>query len=244
MTLPNAACSACIEMLFTAETPDYAQRIHLAARAGFAAVEFWGWRGKDLGAIDAAVQQTGLRVVGFVAEGVTALTDPATHEAFLAALPASIATAQRLGAPFLYIQAGRNTPTHGRATQTVTLIHALTRAADLLQGSGVTLLLEPVSDAKDGFLSRAADGLPIVAAVDRPEIRLLYDLYHAAMAGEATAPTIGANIDLIGHVHVADHPGRGAPGTGTLDLDRDIAWIRAQGYDGLFGLEYVPATRA
>jgi hydroxypyruvate isomerase len=70
----------------------------------------------------------------------------------------------------------------------------------------------------------------------------LYDLFHAAMAGEDTAATIGRQMALIGHVHVADHPGRGAPGTGRLDLDGDLAWIRAQGYKGLFGLEYVPAA--
>ena len=78
-----------------------------------------------------------------------------------------------------------------------------------------------------------------MAAVDRPEIRLLYDLFHSAMAGEDTMTTVGPDITLIGHVHVADHPGRGAPGTGVLNLDGDLAWLRAQGYKGLFGLEYL-----
>lgn len=238
MPLTPATSSACIEMLFVAQSPDFAQRIHLAHQAGYAAVEFWGWSGKDLDAVTQALSDTGMGVVGFVAEGVTALTDPATHDAFMAALPASIATAQRLGAPFLYIQAGRDTNAP-RPTQIAALTLALHRAADILQGSGVTLLLEPVSDAKGGFLTHAAEGLPIIAAVNRPEIRLLYDLFHAAVAGEDTQATIGPNMNLIGHVHVADHPGRGAPGTGILNLDRDIAWMKGQGYKGLFGLEYV-----
>jgi hydroxypyruvate isomerase len=239
MTLPPATTSACIEMLFTAE-PEPARRIHLAQAAGHAGVEFWLWSNKDLPAIQAALQATGLRVAGFCAEPMLSLNDPANHAAFLAALPASIATAQRLGSPNLYIQGGSRRAGVPDADQFAALITVLTAAADLLQGTGVTLLLEPVSDAKNGFLTHAAQGLPIVAAVNRPEIRLLYDLFHAAVAGEDTATTIGPHMGLIGHVHVADHPGRGAPGTGTLNLDRDIAWIQAQGYTGLFGLEYLP----
>jgi len=241
VTLPNAEGSACIEMLF-AHLPDYPARIRAAHAAGYAGIEFWGWRAKDLDAIAAALHDTGLTVAGFVADPMLSLTDQANHAAFLAALPASIATAQRLGAPFLYIQAGKLVPDTSRATMTAALVAALTAAADLLQGTGITLLLEPVSDAKDGFLTHAAEGLTLIATVNRPEIRLLYDLYHAAVADEDTATTIGPHMPLIGHIHVADHPGRVAPGLGLLNLDRDLAWIRAQGYTGLFGLEYLPAA--
>ena len=126
------------------------------------------------------------------------------------------------------------------ADQAQALVTVLTAAADILRGSGVTLLLEPVSDAREGFLTHAAKGLPIVAAVNRPEVRLLYDLFHAAVAGEDLAATVGDRTPLIGHVHVADHPGRGAPGTGRLTLEADLAWLRAQGYTGLFGMEHNP----
>lgn len=228
-------------MLF-ADLADHPARIHAAHAAGFAGVEFWLWSTKDLTAVKAALDATGLRLAGFVAEPMVSLNDPANHAAFLAALPASIATARHLGAANLYIQGGSTKAGVAAQDQTAALVSVLKSAADVLAGSGVTLLLEPVSDAKDGFLTHAAAGLAIVAKVDRPEIRLLYDLYHAAMAGEDTAATIGPHMALIGHVHVADHPGRGAPGTGQLDLDGDLAWIRAQGYKGLFGLEYRPAT--
>ena len=239
MTVPNSECSACLEMLFPTE-PDPARRVHLARAAGYAAVEFWLWSDKDLTALQTALGATGLTVAGFCAEPMLSLNDPSNHAAFLAALPASIATAQRLRAPNLFIQGGSRRDGVPDADHTAALIRVLTAAAALLQGSGVTLLLEPVSDARNGFLTHAAQGLMIVNAVNRSEIRLLYDLYHAAVAGEDTAATIGPHMALIGHVHVADHPGRGAPGTGQLDLDGDLAWIRAQGYTGLFGLEYRP----
>ena len=240
MQINRQDCSACIEMLFSDRTPDLAQRIHLAAAAGYKAVEFWHWSTKDLDAIAAALRETGLRVAGFVAEPMIALNDPANHARFLAALPASVATAQRLGAPFLYIQGGSTRPGVPAADQTQALVSLLSAAADVLHGTGVTLLLEPVSDADNGFLTHAAQGLSIVARVNRPEVRLLYDLFHAAVAGEDLAATVGPHLHLIGHFHVADHPGRGAPGSGTLPLAADLAWIRSQGYTGLFGMEHHP----
>ena len=240
MEINKGECSACIEMLFSDRSPDLARRIHLAAAAGYTAVEFWLWSEKDLDLIEAALQDTGLTVAGFVAEPMTSLNDPANHDRFLAALPASIAIAQRLGAPFLYIQGGSTLPAVPPADQTRALVTVLTAAADILHGSGVTLLLEPVSDARNGFVTHAAHGLAIVAQVDRPEIRLLYDLFHAAVAGEDLAATIGPHMPLIGHFHVADHPGRGAPGCGTQPIAANLAWIRAQGYRGLFGMEHLP----
>jgi hydroxypyruvate isomerase len=240
MDISNAECSACIEMLFADQAEDPAQRIRLAGQAGFAAVEFWLWSNKDLPALDAALREAGLGVAGFVAEPMLSLNDPASHPTFLAALPASIATAQRLNAPFLYIQGGSTRPGVPRSSQTAALEAVLRSAADILHGTGVTLLLEPVSDADNGFLTHASQGLPIIAAVDRPEVRLLLDLFHVAVAGEDLRATVAGRTDLIAHVHVADHPGRGAPGTGVLDLASDMAWLRTQGYKGRFGMEHLP----
>lgn len=236
MNWVGSAGSACIEMLFL-DAADLPGRITRAAQAGYGAIEFWGWSNKDLTSIQAAARANGVAVTGFVAEPALSLNDPANHTAFLAALPASVAVAQSLGARFLYIQGGRMRDGVPRHDQTQALIQVLTGAVELLRGTGVTLLLEPVSDAEHGFLTHAAEGFPIVAAVNRPEVRLLYDLFHAAVAGEDLRHTASGKVDLIGHVHVADFPGRGAPGTGHLDLAGDADWLRAQGYAGLFGME-------
>jgi len=60
--------------------------------------------------------------------------------------------------------------------------------------------------------------------------------------GEKTEDVIGDRIDRIVHVHVADHPGRGDPGTGHIDLADRLNWLFAQGYGGRVGLEYRPKT--
>ena len=90
--------SACIELLFRAEHTNPADRIRAARAAGLDAVEFWQWSNKDLGAISAALEETGLPLAGILCEPIANLTNPATHDFFLAGVKASLAAAKRLGA--------------------------------------------------------------------------------------------------------------------------------------------------
>lgn len=230
--------SACIEMLFKSKTDVFADRIALAKSARYSAVEFWHWGNKDLSAIKAAKIATGMDVTGFLVEPKPHPTDVATHDEFIAGLKTSLAVAQDLGAPLLYMQGGDPTPGLSRSTQTDAIIVALNRAADVLEGTGVTLILEPVSDSPGGFLELASDGFDIVARTDRPEIKLLLDLYHCAVLGEDIHTVFHGKTHLIGHVHLADYPGRGASGTGELNLELATSQIRDEGYTGRFGYEY------
>lgn len=237
--------SACIEWLFARDDDVFADRIRLAHQAGLDAVEFWHWRNKDLDAIAAAVAETGIAVSGMVAEPMIALTNPANKEAWLAGLRQSIAVAQRLGAKVLIAQAGDDLPEFSRAEQRAALVSALSAGADILKGSGVRLGLEPLNTKIDHvgyYLSSTEEGLDIVDEVGRPEIGIVYDVYHSAVMGEKTEDVIGSRIDRIVHVHVADHPGRGDPGTGQIDLANRLNWLFAQGYNGRVGLEYRPKT--
>lgn len=235
--------SACIEMLFVAETPDVVERMRLAAEAGFDRVEFWHWRNKDIEAINNARREHGLAIAGLLAEPVADLTDTACHDDFLAGLEQSIAVARRLAAPMLIAQAGNELPGRPRAEQHQAIIVALGRAADLLAGTGVVLALEPLNTRIDHlgyYLSSTEEGLDIIDAVGRPEIKLLYDIYHSMVMGEEPSRVLAGRIDRIAHLHVADHPGRHQPGTGGLALAQALAWIEGQGYVGAAGLEFVP----
>jgi hydroxypyruvate isomerase len=78
--------------------------------------------------------------------------------------------------------------------------------------------------------------------VRAPNLGLLCDLFHLANNGDDIDAALAAYAHRIGHVQIADHPGRGEPGTGRLDLDRYLSTIAASDYSGYVGLEYIPTT--
>ncbi len=235
--------SACVEMLFVLEAADYAERIRLAGAAGFPTVEFWSATDKDLDAIATAAKAAGVSVTGFVAEPGVDITDPANHETFLAGLAASRDRAVCLGASILLFVVGNTIPRVPRPRQRAAVVAGLKRAADVLKGSGVVLAVEPINTGErpDTFLPLTPEALDIVDEVARPEVRLLYDLYHSTVMGERPEEVLAGRVDRLVHVHLADDPGRHEPGTGTMRWREALVWLRANGYRGRVGLEYQPS---
>lgn len=239
--------SACIEMLFVDEVPKFADRIRAAATAGASAVEFWTWRDKDLDAIDGALSETGLRLASFVSEPAGRLVDPTTHDTFLAGLEDSLKVAQRFGTERLIVLSGDALPDRPRDEQREALIAVLREAARSAEHAGVALCLEPLNTRHDHpgyFLEHTDEGLDVIRAVRSDGVKLLYDLYHSVMMGEEPEAVLSAGLDLVGHVHIADAPGRNEPGTGTIDWPRRLGWLRASGYEGYLGLEFRPIGRS
>ncbi|SEQ22444.1 hydroxypyruvate isomerase [Devosia sp. YR412] len=235
--------SACIEMLFAPETPDFAQRIHLAKAEGFALVEFWLWSNKDLDAVARALDETGIQLAGIVAEPFAELTRAGDHDRFLAGLEQSRDVALRLGAPVLICQSGPLLEGVDRARQHDALTLAMSRSADVLKGSGVRLALEPLNDRVDHpgyYLTSTAEALDICDAVNRDEIGITYDLYHSMVMDEDPEQVVAGRLRHVAHVHLADHPGRNEPGSGGLPLKQKLAWLEGQGYAGAVGLEFGP----
>ena len=107
------------------------------------------------------------------------------------------------------------------------------------------MLVEPVSGAPQYPLLTAADALRVIdrasdeGGVDN--LRLLLDVYHLAVNGDDVDAAIDRAAGRIGHVQIADAPGRHEPGTGKLDIDHYLHGIAATGYDGWVGLEYKPS---
>lgn len=235
--------SACIELLFAPEHPDFVARIHAAKAAGLDAVEFWKWSNKDLDAVENALRETGLPLAGILCEREGALTNGHDHERIMNGVSASLAVAKRLGTRIMIVTTGDEQPGMSRAEQHASIVRALKSAAKAVEGSGVTLALEPLNDRVDHpgyYLTSTEEGLDIIDEVARPEVKLLYDIYHSAVMGEEIETVLKGRLDRVAHVHLADTPGRGEPGSGAMDWADRLEWLEKQGYEGFVGLEYRP----
>ena len=117
----------------------------------------------------------------------------------------------------------------------------LARAARAVGADGGTVLLEPVSGAEAYPLKTAADVgdvLDAVHATGAGNVALLADLYHLAVNGDDVDAVIADRAATVGHVQIADAPGRGAPGSGALPLASWLQEAEDRGYAGWVGLEY------
>jgi hydroxypyruvate isomerase len=234
--------SACLEWLFW-EEPVFADRVARAVEAGISRVEFWTWRDKDVSAIGSALAETGARLEAFVSEPQGQLVDARTHDAFTAGVAESAQTSRLLGCDSLIVLAGERMHDVTDGDQRRAVVAALGRAAPVADEQGITLLLEPLNTRLDHvghFLDSTLEGLAIIEEVAEPNVRLLLDLYHSAVMSERLEEVVGDHLSLVGHIHVADAPGRHEPGTGSIEWPAAIRWLERSGYTGRLGLEYRP----
>jgi len=239
------ALSVNMELMFVEAGERTADRIRAAAALGIDGVEIWGWREKDVDDIAIALDETGVELVSLIVDPQLDLTDSATHPDYLRGVEQSLAVAQRLGSPNLVVVAGQELDDRSRSEQRAAVVEVLTAAAELLEGTDVTLLLEPLNTRVDHvgtFLSSTREGFDIVREVGSPHLKLLLDAYHALMMDEDLTEVVADDIELVGHVQVADIPGRHEPGSGRIDWQHELKTLRDLGYTGRFGMEYTPTT--
>ena len=234
------------------------ERSAAAREAGFGAVEFW-WPFAEAvpsdGEVEAfvrSVRDAGVRLAGLnfaagdLASGDRGLVSwPARSSEVRDNLEVTVGIGERLGCRAFNALYGNRVEGADPAAQDDLATENLALAGrDAARVEG-TVLVEPVSGAPRYPLRTAADAVAVIDRVaDRTGVAnlgLLCDLYHLAVNGDDLDQVIAAYGDRVAHVQIADAPGRGAPGTGGLDLDRYLARLAAAGYDGLVGLEYRPA---
>jgi hydroxypyruvate isomerase len=238
-----------LSILFT-ELP-LLERPSAAAEAGFDAVEFW-WpfdtatpSDRDVDRFVAAVTDAGVRLVGlnFFAgdmpggdRGVLSL--PARSAEFVANIPVAVGIAERLGCRALNALYGNRVDGVDPSEQDALATENLALAAAAFDG---VVLVEPLSGAPRYPLRTAADALAVIDRVGAENVKLLADLYHLTVNGDDLDAVIAEHTGRIGHVQIADAPGRHEPGTGSLDLFAHLGKLAANGYRGHVGLEYTPS---
>jgi hydroxypyruvate isomerase len=234
-------------------------RPRAARDAGFEAVEFW-WpfpspspSDAEVTAFTRAIQDAGVQLTGlnFAAGDMPAgdrgiLSHPAHTQDFRDSVAVAIGIAETLGTRAFNALYGNRDADLPPSTQDEVAVDNLAHAAVAAERIGATVLLEPVSGAPLYPLKTAADVIQVIDRVHTQygttNLRLLADLYHLDVNGDDASAAIRDYASQIGHVQIADAPGRGEPGTGELALARQLQEILDGGFSGYFGLEY-KATR-
>ncbi len=205
--------------------------------------EFWDWRARDVDRLADRCAALGLQAVAFSGNTFEEpLIEPAAHPAVLRHLTESLAVASRLSVRVLVVHVGYARATLSREQQWAAAVRGLRQAGELALEAGVTLAVEPLNSLLDhpGYF---LDGLPqacaLVREVEHPAVRLLLDVYHMAVMHHDLLDRLTDALPLVAHVHVADLPGRGEPGSGTLPWRQIVPALR-RGYDGPVGLEWWP----
>jgi hydroxypyruvate isomerase len=240
--------SVCIETAFTDEGRTLPDRVRAAADAGFPAVEIWDWQDKSLPDLGRALIAPKTQLHTLCVEtwrDKCNLGDPKSHAEFIARVERAAVVAADLGTPKLVVLAGDLIPDRDAASQRNAVVDVLARASDSVAKSHIELLVEVVNAEFEGpnaVLRDSAAALEVLRRVNRPNVKFLYDRYHAILNGEPLGWAIDAQMRRVGHVQAADVPGRHEFGTGNQNWTEELAWLIGAGYEGYVGLEIVPAA--
>lgn len=242
--------SANLTMLFADAA--FLDRFERAARAGFTGVEFMFPYPYDKHVLAETLERCHLKQVlhnlpagnwDAGERGIACL--PGREGEFQDGVGLAITYAKALGCPLVNCLVGKTPGGIDPAKVRATLVANLSFAAKTLAAEGIGLAIEPLNSRMipDFYLVRTADALKLIAEVGHPNLRLQYDVYHMqVMEGDLTA-TIRENLSQIGHIQIADNPGRHEPGTGEINFANLLGFIDAAGYAGWIGCEYVPAGK-
>ena len=230
---------------------DFLERFAAAARAGFTGVEYLFPYAFGEAQLAERLHAAGLTQVLFNLpagdwaageRGIAALPDRADE--FRAGVPRAIAYAHALGCKQVNCLAGKVPAGADPQRVRTTFVSNVRFAAQALADAGITLLIEPVNtrDIPGFYLSTSAQALAIMDDVGSDNLKLQYDIYHMQRMEGELAGTIEANLPRIGHIQLADNPGRHEPGTGEINYPFLFELFERIGYRGWIGCEYVPRT--
>jgi hydroxypyruvate isomerase len=244
--------SICLEMFYT-DRP-FIERLAAARADGAQSFEMWDFRDKDPDQLKAAMRQTGMRLVNMSGNRLTGMLDPVERADFLAEVRSSAQAARQFGCPRLMLLtqplaadgSARPLPAGSDPRKVFAeLVQCGIALGALADELDFDFVIEPLNDRVDHpgyFLVSSAMAFDLIRKVNHPRVKLLYDIYHLAAMGENVLADIAANLDLIGHFHVADTPRRTEPGSGTIGYRAIFALLAERGYFGEIGYECYPGN--
>lgn len=229
----------------------FLDRFAQAARDGFGAVEYVSPYEFDKAEVADTLKQAGIVQAlfnlpagnwGAGERGIGCLPDRVDE--FRQGVDKAIDYAHALDCKTVNCLAGLAPAGSDSATLDRTLIDNLNYAAPRLADAGIDLVIEPINrrDMPTFHLATTDHAEAIMAGVTSPNLKIQYDFYHRQIMQGDLVPTFERLQDRIGHVQIADNPGRNEPGTGEINYPFIFAALDRLGYTGWVGCEYKPSA--
>lgn len=237
--------SANLSILFT-ELP-FADRFAAARRAGFDAVECWfPYESESAAGVKQLLDDNGLIMVGINTPwgsngqwGLAAL--PGSETAFEDSIRYALDFAQAVGRPALHVMAGLSGHVPALDARR-TYRNNLQKAVHLAEGSGVTLVIEPLNgrDRPGYFLRSVEQAAETIEREGLNSLRIMFDCYHTQVEEGDVITRLRRHLDKIGHIQIAGVPARGEPDQGELNYVEVLRELDRLGWAGHIGAEYKP----
>lgn len=240
--------AANLTMLFT-EVP-FLERFALASEAGFTHIEYLFPYDYQLSELQDKLKANNVKQVlfnlpsGKWAEGERGIgANPERVEEFRNGVTTAIEYALGLGVDQVNLLAGKKVAGFSDAEHWAVLVDNTRFAAEKLQQHGIRLVIEAINhfDIPGFVLNRTEQVIQLIEEVNMPNVFAQYDIYHAQREEGELVGTLRKHLNKIGHIQIADNPGRHQPGTGEINYSFIFKELDALGYAGFVGLEYVPS---
>jgi hydroxypyruvate isomerase len=236
---------------FLSSGPDAApipRRLEIFAEHGFAATEYNGLMNHPMSEVeemrkklDSLKMQMGIFVANPKGWNEAGMVLPEQRQAFLGQVRQAIQYHKVIGNNFCTVITGPEKVGVPRGQQRIHVIEALRRAAELVEKTDLTLVVEPLNQWVDHagyFLSTSEEAAEVMHAVNSQHIKILFDIYHQQITEGNLINNIRRYWDYIGYFQVGDVPGRREPGTGEVNWRNVFRAIHEKGYKGILGMEH------
>jgi len=224
-----------------------AQRLDLFKEHGFTAVEYNGLLRHPLPEVESIRRELDARSMDF---GIfvanpggwdrAGVVDPKQHPAFLDEIRKALEYHKLIRNRSATTLTGMARPGVSRSEQRRSCVEGFKKAAELLAGSELALVVEPLNhiDHPGFFMTHADELAEVIAQVASPNVRMLYDFYHLQVTQGNLIRDFQQYYDLVGYIQTGDVPGRKEPGTGETNYRNVFKAVHAKGYSGLVGMEH------
>jgi hydroxypyruvate isomerase len=242
---PSAPRFSC--EIATLKLPSYDRCIEVVAEAGYQGVELTGyfqqWTPEERRRLLAKMRSLGM-MIDMLSGLQASFAIPGQTEEFVTRVTEHCHISKALECPQINIKSGRKLEGVDPQAQFAAAVDNLKRAADVADKNGIDIVIEPIDLIENPtiFLTSVTEGFQIVRAVNRPNVKVLYDFYHEQRGGGNLIEKLEKNIEWVGLVHIADVPGRHEPGTGEIDYTNIYRSLGKLHYNRFIAMEYGPTT--